>query len=218
MAVGTNLEGMKRYGIRTENALGVSLPKLRKLAESTGKNHEIALGLWKTGIHEAQILAALVDVPAEVTEAQMDRWVHDFDSWDVCDTCCANLLDKTRFAYSKAIEWSGEEQEFVKRAGFALMAALAVHDKRQTDEAFTSFLPCILRGATDERNFVRKAVNWALRQVGKRNLTLNKEAIRVAREMQKADNRAARWVAADALRELNSPSVQERLRQRARRR
>ena len=197
-----NVAGMARFGINPRNTLGVSIPQLRGIARHAGKDHRLARELWASGIHEARILAALVDDPARVTEAQMERWVKDFDSWDVCDQVCSNLFDKTAYAHRKAVAWSKRDEEFVKRAGFVLMAALAVHDKSAPDAAFRKFLPLITRGATDERNFVKKAVNWALRQIGKRNAALNRAASATAREIQRIDSRAARWVAADALREL----------------
>jgi 3-methyladenine DNA glycosylase AlkD len=197
-----NVAGMARLGINPRNTLGVSIPTLRRIARQAGKDHRLAQELWKSGIHEARILAALVDVPEQVTEAQMERWVKDFDSWDVCDQVCSNLFDKTRFARRKAIEWSKRDEEFVKRAGFVMMAALAVHDKSAPDVVFRKFLRLVQRGATDDRNFVKKAVNWALRQIGKRNAALNRAAQATAREIQQIDSRAARWIAADALREL----------------
>ncbi|MDE3089427.1 MAG: DNA alkylation repair protein [Chloroflexota bacterium] len=197
-----NIVGMARFGINPRNTLGVSIPTLRRIAKQAGKDHRLARELWQSGIHEARILAAMVDVPEQVTDAQMERWVKDFDSWDVCDQVCSNLFDQTAFAHRKAVEWSRREEEFVKRAGFVLMAALAVHDKAASDAAFLKFLPIIQRAATDERNFVMKAVNWALRQIGKRNAALNRAAIATAREIQQIDSRAARWIAADALREL----------------
>jgi 3-methyladenine DNA glycosylase AlkD len=197
-----NVAGMARFGIRPHHAYGISMPTLRRIARQAGKDHRLAQKLWQSGIHEARILAALIDVPEQVTEAQMERWVKDFDSWDVCDQVCSNLFDKTLFAYRKAVAWSRREEEFVKRAGFALMAALAWHDKSASDTALRKFLPAIKRGATDERNFVKKAVNWALRQIGKRNAALHRAAIAAAREIQQIDSPAARWVAADALREL----------------
>jgi 3-methyladenine DNA glycosylase AlkD len=160
---------------------------------------------------EARGIAALIDEPSKVTERQMEQWVKEFDNWAVCDGCCMNLFDKTTLAWKKAIEWSRREKEFEKRAAFSLMAVLAVHDKQATDRQFLSLLPIIKREAVDERNFVRKAVNWALRQVGKRNLALNKKAIQVAKEIQKIDSRSAKWIAADALRELTSTAVQRRL-------
>ena len=197
-----NIAGMARFGINPHNTYGISIPTLRRIARQSGKDHRLALDLWKSGIHEARILAALVDVPDQVTAAQMERWVKDFDSWDVCDQVCSNLFDKTPFAYRQAMAWSRREEEFVRRAGFALMAALAWHDKSGSDAAFRKFLPAIKRGATDERNFVKKAVNWALRQIGKRNRALNRAAVATAREIQRIDSPAARWIAADALREL----------------
>ncbi len=207
-----NIAGMARFGINPENTLGIAIPVLRSIAKSIGTDHALALKLWASGIHEARILASIVDDPARVTEAQMERWVRQFDSWDVCDQCCGNLFDKTPLAYSKAVEWSKREKEFEKRAGFALMAYLASHDKAARDAQFEKFLPLILRGARDERNFVRKAVNWALRGIGKRNARLNRDAIKTAREIQKIRVKSAQWVAADALRELTSSAVQERLR------
>lgn len=206
-----SVAGMARYGINPHNTLGASIPALRKLAREAGCDHALAEALWASGIHEARILAALVDRPQEVTAEQMERWVRDFDSWDVCDQVCSNLFDKTPWAYEKAVEWSGREEEFVKRAGFALMAALAWHDKKAPDSAFAVFLPLIAREAGDGRNYVKKAVNWALRQIGKRSRRLNALAIQTAEEIRQQDARAARWIAADALRELQSASVQERL-------
>jgi 3-methyladenine DNA glycosylase AlkD len=204
--------GMGRFGIPTHNTLGISVPALRKLARELGKSHELAEKLWQSGVHEAQILAPMVDVPESVTGQQMERWVKEIDSWAVCDGCCLNLFVKTPFAHRKAMEWSRRKEEFVKRAGFALMAALAVHDKQVGDAKFVRFLPVIKRESVDERNFVKKAVNWALRQIGKRNLQLNKAAIRTGHRIQKTDSRSARWIAADALRELNSEAVAMRLR------
>jgi len=204
--------GMARFGINPRNTYGVSIPILRKIARELGKDHELAQQLWASGIHEARILAGMIDDHEKVTEAQMESWVKDFDSWDVCDQCCSNLFDKTRFAYRKSSEWSSRREEFVKRAGFALMAALAVHDKDASDNKFLELLPLVRVASTDERNFVKKAVNWALRQIGKRNHRLNRSAIATARKIRKLDSRAARWIASDALRELASASVQRKLR------
>lgn len=204
--------GMARFGINPRNTYGVSIPILRKIARELGKDHELAQQLWASGIHEARILAGMIDDHEKVTEAQMESWVKDFDSWDVCDQCCSNLFDKTRFAYRKSSEWSSRREEFVKRAGFALMAALAVHDKDASDNKFLELLPLVRVASTDERNFVKKAVNWALRQIGKRNHRLNRSAIATAREIRKLDSRAARWIASDSLRELASASVQRKLR------
>lgn len=206
------VEGMARYGINPDNAYGVSIPNLRKIAREAGKGHELAEQLWSSGVHEARILASMVDDPTLVTEAQMGIWVGDFDSWDVCDQCCNNLFGKTEFAYQKAVEWSSSDKEFIKRAGFVLMACLAVHDKGANDQCFEQFLEIVTREASDSRNYVKKAVNWALRQIGKRNPNLNKKAIETAREIQKIDSRSARWVASDAIRELAGKAVQERLR------
>lgn len=206
-----NIEGMSRFGISSKNTLGVSIPILRKMAKNIGKDHNMALQLWDSGIHEARILAGLVDDPKMVTEKQMDQWAKDFDSWDVCDQVCMNLFDKTEFAYEKAVEWTASRHEFVKRAGFALMATLAVHDKEADDKKFLKFMKFIKNESTDDRNFVRKAVNWALRQIGKRNKKLNNAAINTAENIIKIDSKTARWIATDALRELKSNSVKKRL-------
>lgn len=206
-----SVEGMARYGINPEKTLGVSIPVLRKMATEIGRSHFLAQQLWDTGIHEARILAGMIDEPEKVDESQMEQWVGDFDSWDVCDQCCMNLFDRTGFAYRKAIEWSRREEEFVKRAGFALMAVLAFHDKKAGDDAFLKFFPAIEKESVDGRNYVKKAVNWALRQIGKRNIHLNKLAIEIAKNIQKIDSKAARWIAADALRELEGEAVQKRL-------
>jgi 3-methyladenine DNA glycosylase AlkD len=199
-----NAAGMARFGISSNNTLGIPTPFLRKTAKGIGKNHELALELWQSGIHEARILACLVDEAGKVSKDQMEDWVKDFDSWDVCDQVCMNLFDKTKWSFSKAKQWTGSDEEFVRRAGFALMACLAVHDKEAEDEDFISFFPCIKKQSVDERNFVRKAVNWALRQIGKRNAGLKKEAMRLAEEIRKIDSKSARWIANDALRELKA--------------
>jgi 3-methyladenine DNA glycosylase AlkD len=206
-----NVEGMARYGINPHNTLGVSMPVLRAIARQSKRDHPLALELWDSGIHEARILAALVADPKEVDDELMERWVHDFDSWDVCDQVCSNLFDKTPYAYRKAVEWAGRQPEYVKRAGFVLMAALAVHDKQATDRSFEAFFPIILREAVDERNFVKKAVNWALRGIGKRNRVLNTQAIDLARQIAQIDSRVARWIANDALKELTSAKIQAKL-------
>lgn len=206
-----NIAGMAHYGISTHNTLGISIYTLRPLAKEIGRDHDLALELWESGIHEACILACYIDDPRLVTEEQMERWVADFDSWDVCDQVCSSLFDKTEFACSKAHQWSERQEEFVKRAGFVLMAALAVHDKKASNEQFEAFFPVIIRHATDGRNFVKKAVNWALRQIGKRNSRLNELAIQTGLEISQIDSPAARWIAKDALRELTSEKVQGRL-------
>jgi len=207
------IEGMARFGIQSSNSFGVSVPKLRTLAHEVGRDHPLALKLWETGLHDARLLATMIDDPRQVTVDQMDKWVRDFDSWDVVDGSCGNLFDKTPFAVAKAKEWCEREEEFVKRAGFVLMAELAVHDKEAKDKVFLDFLPLIIGGASDERNFVKKAVNWSLRQIGKRNLKLNEAAVSTALKIQKIESGAAKWVASDALRELKSPQVLKRLRE-----
>jgi 3-methyladenine DNA glycosylase AlkD len=205
------VEGMARFGIQSSNSFGVSVPKLRNLAREVGRDHQLALKLWETGLHDARLLATIVDDPEQVTIDQMDKWARDFDSWDIVDGCCGNLFDKTPFAVAKAKEWCKREEEFVKRAGFVLIAELAVHDKQAKDKLFMDFLPLIIGGASDKRNFVKKAVNWALRQIGKRNLKLNRVAVSTSLKIQKMESGAAKWVASDALRELKSPQVLKRL-------
>lgn len=204
--------GMARYGINPRKTYGVSIPNLRKLARQAGPDHRLAARLWTTGIHEARILASMIDRPEFVDEAQMESWAADFDSWDVCDECCNNLFSRTELARRKAIEWSKREEEFVKRAGFVLMATLAVHEREAPDKLFVKFLSLVRRESGDDRNLVKKAVNWALRQIGKRSLYLNAKAIETARQIQGQDTRTARWIAADALRELTGPAVQHKLR------
>jgi 3-methyladenine DNA glycosylase AlkD len=194
--------GMARYGINPTNTLGVSVRELRRMAREIGRDHQVAKRLWDSGVHEARILACLIDEPALVTGAQMERWVKALDSWDVCDQCCGNLFGKTPLAYRKAAEWGRRDEEFVRRAGFVMMARLAVHDKLASDRKFLRFLPMIQRASTDDRNFVKKAVNWALRQIGKRSPVLHQEALKTARTIQCRDSRAARWIAAGAIREL----------------
>ncbi len=199
-----NREGQRRFGITPSTVhLGVGIPPLRQLARTHRHNHALARELWTTGIHEARILASLVDDPKAVTRAQMNRWASDFDSWDVCDQVCGNLFDQTAFAIPAALAWVTRKPEFVRRAGFVLMAEMAVHRKDLPDSLFLSFLPVIRAGSTDERNFVRKAVNWALRQIGKRNPALRRRATAEARRIAKIDSKAARWIARDALRELS---------------
>jgi 3-methyladenine DNA glycosylase AlkD len=205
------VESMARYGITPKRAYGISIPDLRKLAREIGKNHLLAQELWDIDTRETRILATMISEPEKVTEEQMENWVKDFDYWEICDQCCANLFTKTRFAYRKAVEWSSRDEEFVKRAGFVLMARLALADKKASDEIFEEFLLIIKREATDERHYVKKAVNWALRQIGKRNIYLNKKAIEVAKEIGRMDSKSARWIASDALRELTGEAVMERL-------
>jgi 3-methyladenine DNA glycosylase AlkD len=211
LAEPTRLEYLQRFGINTTNALGISIPQLRDLAKNIKKNHSLALELWDSGIHDARLLATMIDIPSQVDESQMEQWTLDFDSWDLCDQCCSNLFDKTNHAYEKALEWSKRTEEFVKRAGFVLMAALAVHDKEMDDTGFEQFFPAIVAQCTDERNFVKKAVNWALRGIGKRNKRLNEKAILLAQQLLEKEDATAKWIARDALRELTSERVQHRL-------
>jgi 3-methyladenine DNA glycosylase AlkD len=206
-----NLAGMARYGIVTEAALGLSIYDLRPMAKAIRGDHELALALWRTGVHEARLLAGFMDDPRLVGEEQMEAWAAQFDSWDICDQVCSSLFDRTALAWDKAVEWAAREEEFVKRAGFVLMAALSVHDKGAPDESFIALLPLIAREAGDERNFVKKAVNWALRQIGKRNSALNAAAVATAQEIELQGSRSARWIARDALRELTSDKVRARL-------
>jgi 3-methyladenine DNA glycosylase AlkD len=206
-----NLDGMARYGITVEKRFGISVTDLRRIAKEIGKDHKLAVDLWKSGIADARILASMIAVPEKITSEEMETWVSGFDSWDVCDQVCMNLFDKTAFARKKIAEWSIREEEYVKRAAFALIACLVSHDRHAPDKDFIGFLQIIKHAATDERNYVKKAVNWALRNIGKRNATLNKAAIKTAKEIQRIDSKAARWIAADAIRELESSAVQKRL-------
>jgi 3-methyladenine DNA glycosylase AlkD len=198
------VEDLGRFGIKPAQALGISIPTLRKMAKDIGRNQALAVALWASGIHEARILASMIAEPQLVSIELMEEWVNDFDAWDVCDQVCGNLFDKTPYAYQKATEWCQQEKEFVRRAGFVMMAELAVHDKQAQDEAFLQFFPLIKRYAGDERNFVKKAVNWALRQIGKRNNHLRTLALECAYEIQHIDSKAARWVAKDAIKELQA--------------
>ncbi|MBW2059215.1 MAG: DNA alkylation repair protein [Deltaproteobacteria bacterium] len=206
-----NVEGMVKFGMTGDKRLGVSVPELRKLAREIGRDHMLALELWKTGIPEAKIVAGMVGDPERLTERQMESWVKGFDSWDVCDQVCMNLFEKSPLVMKKIHDWSEREEEFVKRAAYALIACLAWHDKEAKDEVFIELLPLIKRGATDGRNFVKKAVDWALRSIGKRNPSLNRAAIKTAGEIQGVDSKSSRWIASSTLRELTSEAVQERL-------
>lgn len=205
------LEGMAKFAITGERRLGVSVPDMRKIAKDIGRDHQLALDLWETGIPDAMIVAGMIAEADKLTEAEMEDWVVDIQSWDVCDQVCMNLFEKSPLAEKKIYDWSTREEEFVKRASYALIACLAWHDKTASDEDFIKYFPIIKFGATDERNFVKKAVNWALRNIGKRNLALNKAAIDLARDIQKIDAKSARWIASDAIRELESEKVQARL-------
>ncbi len=207
--------GMHRVGINPRGTLGVQIPKLQKLARRIGVDHALALDLWATGVHEARILAAMVDDPAELTEEQMDRWAQAFDSWDVCDQVSKYLFGRSPLAYEKAKEWAGHGGQFVKRASFALMADLAVNDKSAPDKPFLEFLQLAEREAGDDRNYVKKSVNWAVRQIGKRNKALNQAALASAKRIKAQGSPSARWIAADALRELSSQAVQARVKEAA---
>jgi 3-methyladenine DNA glycosylase AlkD len=209
------LAGMVRYGMTGKRRLGVSVPDMRKMAKELGKDHKLAIELWRTGIAESRIVAAMIDEPGKLSEVQMEDWVKDIDSWDVCDQVCMNLFEKTPLAWKKILDWSKREEEFVKRTAFALIACLAWHDKDAEDEKFIKLLPVMKREATDERDLVKKAVNWALRNIGKRNPSLNKAAIKTAKEILTIDSKAARWIASDAVRELESEPVKRRLTKRA---
>jgi 3-methyladenine DNA glycosylase AlkD len=197
-----NLAGMVRFGIATGNAYGASIASIRPIARRLGRDHGLAMKLWDTGVREARVLAIFVAEPKSLTPAQMNRWASQFDSWDLCDGCAIHLFRKTPHAWKLAVAWSGRKPEFVRRLGFAMFAALAVHDKEAPDQRFAALLPVIEKTASDERNFVKKAVNWALRQIGKRNAALRRQAIAVARRLAASESASERWVGKDALREL----------------
>lgn len=219
------LEGMARYGMTrhtimfhgmaVDNRLGISIPDLRRIAKQTGRDHALALELWDTGIAEARILASMVDEPDAVTAGQMDFWVQDFDSWDVCDQICMNLFDKTPLAWDKVYAWAERDEEYVKRAAYALIACLAWHDKEAEDARFLALMPLIVQGATDDRNYVKKAVSWALRHIGKRNAALHDAALETAAQLREMDSKPARWIGAAAERDLNSEATQRRLQKQA---
>lgn len=203
--------GMARYGINTDAAFGVKIPELRVIAKRLGRQQDLSLALWHSGYHEARILAAMVGEPARVDAAQMEDWVAAFNSWDLCDQVLINLFEKTDLRWTKAQEWAGRDAEFVKRAGYALMARLAVSDKQADDDQFLALLPLIEQAADDPRNFVKKAVNWALRQIGKRNWRLHPQALACAERIARLDTKSARWIASDAIRELTDPNTQARI-------
>ena len=211
-----NLIGMAKFGINPDNAFGISIPILREMAKELGKDHDLALKLWDSGIHEARILAALIDDPKLVTREQMDKWAHDFDSWDICDQCTNKLFDKSPYAYEMIRKWESSEETFVRRAAFALLATMAVHDKRSPDEYFEEFLPIIIKRADDERNFVRKAVNWTLRQIGKRSMYLREKALETCGMItaQYPDSKSGKWIASDAIRELKNEKTIARIRKK----
>lgn len=210
-----NLEGMARYGMTTTNRLGINIPVLRKLAKQIGKEHTLAIDLWRTGIAEARILAALIDDPEAVSREQMEEWVSDFDSWDVCDQVCLNLFDKTPLVWEAIRAWSSREEEFVKRASFALIAATAWHDKEAEDAVFIELLPLIHAAADDKRNYVKKGVSWALRHIGKRNLDLNVHAVQAAEALLKRESKSAQWIGRDTLKDITRENIIQRLKQKA---
>ena len=206
-----NIAGMQRYGIDVQHAYGTPAPTLRSLARSIRVDHVLALDLWATGVHDARHLAAMIADWRQVTDAQMEAWAAEFRSWDLCDGCCNNLFRKTPFAFQKVVDWSVREEEFIRRASFSLLASLAVHDKIAPDALFANYLALIELASTDERNFVKKAVNWALRQIGKRNPILHARALETGYRLAKSDSKSARWIARDAIRELENPATYARV-------
>jgi 3-methyladenine DNA glycosylase AlkD len=204
-----------RYGVFTDKAFGVKMADIQQVAKQVGRNHELAAALWKTGWYEARMLTAFIEEPELVTSAQMDRWCRDFDNWGICDTLCFHLFDLSPYAFGKVVKWSKSREEFVKRAAFALLACLALHDKKATDEQFKQCLPLIERAASDERNFVKKGVSWALRLVGRRNFALNQAAVELSRRLAAADEQPARWIGKAALKELTNPVLVKKLEARA---
>jgi 3-methyladenine DNA glycosylase AlkD len=200
------VEAMKRQGVTPRAALGVSPAQMKQVAAEIGLDRLIAQQLWASGIHDARVLASMVDDPARVTPKQMERWVRDFDSWALCDACCFNLFHKTPFAYAKAVAWSARKEEYVKRAAFSLVAALAVNDVKAEDSEFLRFIPILKREAGDDRPIVRKSMGWALKEIGKRNKALRKVALETAKELDRMEAKAARWIAADVLKELSAPA------------
>jgi len=211
----SNIAVLERFAIKTPKAFGIRTPELKSFAREVKKlvadRHATALALWKTGIYDARAVAFMIADKSQVTREQMDEWAADFDNWATVDGACSYLFCRTPFAYEKAFEWALREPEFEKRAGFSMMAYLAVHDKKAPNEQLAAFLPVIEKHSDDNRNFVKKAVNWALRQIGKRNLELNKDAIEAANRIKSQNTRSAKWIAADALRELTSETTKERL-------
>jgi 3-methyladenine DNA glycosylase AlkD len=198
------LEGRKHFGIEGSKGFGLTQPQIKAIAKEIGKNHQLALELWETGYHEARHIATLIADKKQITDQLMDKWMKDFDSWDIVDGCCSNYFRYSPNAYEKAIEWTKRKKEFEKRAGFSLMCYLACHDKKADDKQFEQFFPYIYKESDDERNFVKKAVNWAIRQIGKRNEKLCKKAITLAKEIKAKDDPASRWIASGALRELET--------------
>lgn len=210
-----NRDGMARYGIPSDNAFGAPVGRIKQIGRELGPDHQLAAALWDTGWYEARMLATFIDEPSLVSPSQMDRWCRDFDSWAICDTACFALFDRTPHAWRKVSQWSTRGGEFQKRAAFALMASLALHDKTSSDRLFARWLPLIERAADDERNYVKKGVNWALRSIGRRSAALNRKAVALARRLAGSTNSATRWIGKDALRELTGPAVARRIAARA---
>ena len=205
------LDGMAKFGLTGKNRLGVAVPEMRKIAKEAGRDHKLALALWKTKIPDAMMVASMVDIPEQVTETQMETWVRDFNAWDVCDQVCSNLFDRTELAWKKVLDWSEREEEFVRRAAYTLIACLSIHDKKSPDERFIQLIPVTKKGATDDRNLVKKGVSWALRNMGKRNHNLHRVALKTAEEIRKMDSKPAKWIASDTIRDLKSEAVKRRL-------
>ncbi|GJQ61271.1 MAG: hypothetical protein SCALA702_03240 [Melioribacteraceae bacterium] len=212
-----NREGMARFGINTEKAFGVSVKHIREIAKPFRKNHSLALELWDTGYHECRIMASIVAEPKKLEGTTLDQWVADFNSWDVCDQTCVNLIVKSRFAVSKIAEWAENEEEFIRRTAFSMIAVNSVHNKKLENEDFHAFLQLIKKYSFDERNFVKKAVNWALRQIGKRNLELNALAINLSEELIESELKSAKWIGRDAFKELTNTKIQSRLLEKSKR-
>jgi len=208
------VDAMARYAITSDNAVGVTVGALRDLGKQIGRNHELALALWDTGVYDARMLVPFVDEPEKVTPSQMDRWCKDFDSWAICDALCFHLFDKTPYAFRKIQQWSTRKGEFEKRAAFALLAAVALHNKTAADNEFLRFFPAIERAATDDRNFVKKGVSWAHRVIGRRNRALNRVSVELSKKLVDSEHSSARWIGRDAFRELTSNAVVERLKKR----
>jgi 3-methyladenine DNA glycosylase AlkD len=211
-----SIKGMERFGINPTNNLGISIYKLRELAKVIGKDHQLALKLWDSGIHDARLLACFVEEPHRITGEQMDAWANDFDSWDICDQACISLFDSSPLAWKKIFQWAECKKEFVKRGAFALLAGLAVHDKKASNNKFEQYSLLMKENSVDDRNYVKKAINWALRNIGKRNISLNKKMINLAEDLLTLDSTSAKWIASDAITELTSEKVQMRIRNKKR--
>lgn len=210
LATKKTLDSMARYGIPSQNAIGVAVGDMKRLAKQLGPNHELAADLWKTGLYEARMLATFIDDPVQVTSQQMDQWCRDFDSWAICDTACFALFDQSPHAWKMVSKWAGRKEEFQKRAAFALLACLAGHDKHADDESFAKYLPLIERAATDDRNFVKKGVSWALRGIGRRSRPLHSAVASLSTRLAKSDQPSARWIGKDVLKDINRPMVTKR--------